>query len=109
MSDDKATATAAALAAAEDYLTSLSQYRHGDDGPAEPATLASGPPAERLFQAARGQPPEVLGAVAGRLAAGLAELPDPLPAALVASQVGSLVEGGLDPVPLAEALRTRLP
>jgi hypothetical protein len=109
MSDDRATTTAVALTAAEDYLTFLSGYRHGDDGPADPATLAGGPPAERLFQAMRGQPPDLRGAVAGRLAAGLAELPDPLAAALVAAQVGSMVERGVDPAPLAEALQARLP
>jgi hypothetical protein len=109
MSEDLAAATSAALVAAEDYLAFLSRYRHGDDGPAEPATLAGGPEADRLFRAVRGRPAEVRDAVAGKLAAGLAGLPDPLAAALVALQLGGLVEKGVDPVPLAEALRARLP
>jgi hypothetical protein len=108
MSDHTVSATSAALAA-EDYLAHLAQYRHGDDGPAEPASLAGGPAADRLLQAMRGAPPEVRAAVAARLASGVKELVDPLAAGLVAVQVGSLIEDGLDPAPLAEALRTRLP
>lgn len=102
MSDD-------VILAAEDYLAFLSQYRHGDNGPAEPGTLAGGPEAARLFGTLKGQPAEARAAVARRLAAGVAELPDPLAAGLVASQVGCLIERGEEPAPLGEALRTRLP
>lgn len=109
MSDETVPATSAALAAADDYLAFLSQYRHGDEGPADPVTVAGGPAAERLFQAMRGQSPETRAAVAARLAAGVAGVPDPLAAGLLASQVGSMVEHGADPVPLADALRARLP
>ena len=109
MSGDDAAAISAALTAAEDYLGSLSRYRHGDDGPADPMTLAGGLEADQLFRAMRGRPTEVREAVAGKLATGLAQLSDPLAAGLVATQVGGLVESGVDPVPLAEALKTRLP
>ena len=95
-----------ALKAVDDYLSVLSQYRHGDDGPVDPARLAGGPAAERLGQAMKGQSPEVRASVAARLAAGVAALPDPLPAAIVAYHLGSMVEDGRDPVPLADALRT---
>jgi hypothetical protein len=109
MSGDTAAVTSAALTAAEDYLAFLSRYRHGDDGPANPATLAVGPEVDRLACALSGQPTEVREAVAGKLATGLAQLPDPLAAGFAACLVGELVESGLDDSPLAEALRTRLP
>jgi len=109
MSDDVAAVSLAALTAAENYLAFLSRYRHGDNGPAEPASLAGAPEAVRLFSAIGVGPAEMREAVAAKLASGLAKLPDPLAAALVAFQVGSLVESGVDPAPLAEALRARLP
>jgi hypothetical protein len=120
MSDDTTAATSTALSAAEDYLACLSLYRHGDDRAAETATLDGWPaearlvlevgPAEaRLVQAVKGQPLEVRRAVASRLATGVAELPDPLAAGLAACQVGCFVEEGMDPAPLGEALRARLP
>jgi hypothetical protein len=104
MSDEKA-----ALSAAEDYIAYLSQYRHGDDGPTEPAILANAPAARKLFDAESGWSPEVRGVVASRLSRAAVEVPDPLAAALLAYDVGSLVEVGADPVPLGEAIVKRLP
>lgn len=105
MSDGKTAATSAA----EDYLAFLSQYQHPDDGPTQPGKLAGGPEAVRAFQTLKGQPASVRAAVAQRLAAGVAELPDPYAAALLASQVGALIEDGADAAPLGEALGRRLP
>lgn len=101
-------AISAAMAAAEDYLAALSRYRHADDGPADPAQVAGGPEAHRFFQALNGQPGAVRDAVANRLAAGIGSIPDPLPAALGAFQVGALIEEGTDPAALSEALPPRL-
>jgi hypothetical protein len=109
MSDDTATAQSVALAAAARYLGFLAHQKPGSEIPSDPSVLARGPELERLGHTLRGQPPEVRNAVAERLAAGLTELPDPMAAALVAVQIGSMVEHGVDPAPLGEALRTRLP
>lgn len=98
----------AAIAAADDYLAALSRYRHGDDGPADPVTVAGGPEAHRFFEAVRGQPAEIRDAGTNRLAAGLAAVPDPLAAALGAGLVGSLIEEGVDPAVLGEVLGPRL-
>jgi hypothetical protein len=100
---------AEALAAADGYLAVLAQYRHAPGTPFDPAALANGPAGERMIRATNDQPPEVRAAVAARLAAGIPGLPDPLAAGLLAIQLGGRVEGGADPAPLAEALRTRLP
>lgn len=99
------------LTAVDAYLAHLAQYQHAPGVAAEPAlaALAGGPEAKQFVQAVSGQPAEVLAQVAARLATGLATLPDPFAAGLVAIQVGGLVEAGVDPVPLADALRTRLP
>ncbi|MBN1429720.1 MAG: hypothetical protein JXB07_15225 [Anaerolineae bacterium] len=107
MSDD--TGTLAALQAAENYLAFLSQYQHGDDGPAKPETLIGGPEAEQFSRAMNDKPTEAREAVADKLAAGLTQVPDPLAVGLIAVQVGIMVENGMNPTPLAEALLTRLP
>lgn len=101
-------ATEAAVAAADGYITALSRYRHGDDGPADPATVAGGPEAHRFFESVTGQPGAVLDAAVNRLAAGVGEIPDPLAAALGAFQVGALIQEGADPAVMGEVLRPRL-
>lgn len=98
-----------ALAAAGDFVAHLSQYRHPDDGPADPAVIVKGPAADRFEQSMQALPADARPQIAARLAAGVADIPDPLPAAMLASEVGGMVEDGGDPVPLADALRARLP
>ncbi len=97
-----------ALSAADDYIASLSRYRHGDDGPADPADIAGTEESARFFASVMNQPRDVLDAGADRLAEGVLTIPDPLAAALAAYQVGSLIEQGADPAVLGDVLRTRL-
>lgn len=98
-----------ALSAVEDYLAFLGRFRFEGGGLPDPRALAPGPDGDALAAAVRGQPLEVLAGVARRLSAGVVELPDPLAAAWAAIRTGGLVEDGVDPAPLAEALRARLP
>ncbi len=101
-------ALTAALSAADYYIASLSRYRHGDDGPANPADIAGTEESARFFASVMNQPRDVRDAGADRLAEGVLTIPDPLAAALAAYQVGSLIEQGADPAVLGDVLRTRL-
>ena len=109
MSDEIESLTAEALSAAEAYLALLAQYKHGEDGPADPSIFMRNAEAMRLSQAVSGQPKAVREAAARKLADGLVHLSDPLVAGVAAVQAGTLVEGGVNPAPLGQALQKRLP
>lgn len=98
-----------ASAAAQDYLAHLAQLRPARSGPADPDQLADCPANRRLNACLDALNATQRDAVVAILASALPELADPFTAALLACQLGGLVEDGADPVHLAEALRLRLP
>jgi hypothetical protein len=101
MSDDDSM-----LAAVERYLALLCAYRYSEsDGPGEVAELGGGAAAREMLEGIRGREVEAY----QRLATGLLRVPDPYAAAVLAVGLGTMVEQGMDPTALGEAMATRLP
>jgi hypothetical protein len=93
-------------AAMERYLTLLYAYRHSESaGPADAAELGAGEEAQEMLGAMRGREVEAY----LRLATAILRVPDPYAAAVLAVGLGTLVEQGMDPTALGEAMATRLP
>jgi hypothetical protein len=93
-------------AAMERYLTLLCAYRHSEsDGPADAAELGGGDAARALLAAMRGREVEAY----LRLATAILRVPDPYATAVLAVGLGTMVEQGMDPTALGEAMATRLP
>lgn len=93
-------------AAMERYLALLCAYRHSESaGPLDAAELGGGDVAREMLVAIRGREVEAY----LRLATGLLRVPDPYAAAVLAVGLGTMVEQGMDPTALGEAMATRLP
>lgn len=99
-----------ALAAADDYLASM--WPHGFSEPGDtvercglPGVLTGSPAAKRLYEL---MTPDNMPAVYRRLAEGLTRVPDPYVAGVLAVQLGTWVERGLDPAVLGAAMVERL-
>lgn len=93
-----------ALKAARDYVALLGDFRYDMANPVEVAKLGGSPAALKVFELMHGHESEVYLA----LIEGLLAIPDPFAAAVLAVQLGGMVEQGANPHPLGDAMVHRL-